>query len=147
MKFIKTDKNIYLFPNEINHIDFFHYHIVINSEDENVEQEKMLNAGFAYLNMEDKTIHTFGQSTSTGLYADGSSFSLNQLYFQKDKNHHYLSTEKHHDNFIVVSLELDEDKGMYGAANIIIHDNQDGNKLIDTVNKVNSSMYYSLAHN
>ena len=51
----------------------------------------MLNAGFAYLNMEDKTIHTFGQSTSTGLYADGSSFSLNQLYFQKDTRAHKLT--------------------------------------------------------
>lgn len=144
MKYIETNKNVYFFPNEMNHIDFFHLNILSNEED-NIDEEKMLSAGFVRIGLNNSLV-TFGSSKSTNLESNSKEYPLDNLYFQENNNNkNYLSLYQHQNKFIIVNLNI-KDAGFREIAEILINDNQSMNNLVDVINKMNSSMYYNLSH-
>ena len=144
MKYIETNKNVYFFPNEMNHFDFFHLNILSNEED-NIDEEKMLSAGFVLIGLNNSLV-TFGSSKSTNLESNSKEYPLDNLYFQENNNNkNYLSLYQHQNKFIIVNLNI-KDAGFREIAEILINDNQSMNDLVDVINKMNSSMYYNLSH-
>ena len=144
MKYIETNKNVYFFPNEMNHFDFFHLNILSNEED-NIDEEKMLSAGFVLIGLNNSLV-TFGSSKSTNLESNSKEYPLDNLYFQENNNNkNYLSLYQHQNKFIIVNLNI-KDAGFREIAEILINDNQSMNNLVDVINKMNSSMYYNLSH-